>query len=64
MPKDPRFGRRRAKSSKPLKLVVYLSEAENAIVERAAALSGKSKSAFGADAILVEAKKLLIIRSK
>ena len=61
MRKDQPFARRRAKASKPFKLVVYLSEAENAVVERAAGLSSKSKSAFGADVILKEARKLLNI---
>jgi uncharacterized protein (DUF1778 family) len=39
--------------------VVYLSQAENRIVERAAAKSGRSKSAFGADVILREARKIV-----
>jgi uncharacterized protein (DUF1778 family) len=59
MPKESHVGRRRAKSSKSFKLVIYLSEPENSVIERAAGLSGKSKSAFGADVILTEAKKLL-----
>jgi hypothetical protein len=57
--KAPRsISRRRPKSEKPFKLVVYLSQAENRIVERAAAKSGRSKSAFGADVILGEARKI------
>jgi uncharacterized protein (DUF1778 family) len=42
-----------------LKLVVYLSDDENRLVEKAAASSGRSKSAFGADVILKEAKRIL-----
>jgi uncharacterized protein (DUF1778 family) len=58
--KAPRsISRRRPKSKKPFKLVVYLSQAENRIVERAAAKSGRSKSAFGADVILREARKIV-----
>jgi len=38
---------------------VYLSQAENRIVEKAAAKTGRSKSAFGADAILREARKII-----
>jgi uncharacterized protein (DUF1778 family) len=53
------ISRRRPKSEKPFKLVVYLSQAENRIVERAAAESGRSKSAFGADVILREARKIV-----
>jgi uncharacterized protein (DUF1778 family) len=50
---------RRPKAEKPSKLVVYLTRHENDIVEKAAAASGRSKSAFGADVILVEAHRIL-----
>jgi uncharacterized protein (DUF1778 family) len=53
------ISRRRPKSEKHLKLVVYLSGAENRIVEEAAAKTGRSKSAFGADVILSEARKIV-----
>jgi len=58
--KAPRsIPRRRPKSEKPFKLVVYLSQAENRIVEKAAAKTGRSKRAVGADAILREARKII-----
>jgi uncharacterized protein (DUF1778 family) len=53
------ISRRRPKSGKPFKLVVYLSQTENRIVEKAAAKMGRSKSAFGADVILKEAKTIV-----
>jgi uncharacterized protein (DUF1778 family) len=60
--KVPRtISRRRPKSEKPFKLVVYLSQTENRIVEKAAAKMGHSKSAFGADVILREAKKIVAL---
>jgi len=58
--KAPRsISRRRPKSEKPFKLVVYLSEAESRIVEKAAAKTGRSKSSFGADVILREARRIV-----
>ncbi len=50
---------RQPKSKRPFKVVIYLSEHENEIVERAAAISSRSKSAFGADVILKEARHIL-----
>jgi len=50
---------RRPKATRPYKLVIYLSEQENQLVERAAASSGRSKSAFGADVILRDARRML-----
>jgi hypothetical protein len=55
------ISRRRPKSKNPFKLVVYLSQAESRIVERAAAKTGRSKSAFGADVILREAQKIIAL---
>jgi uncharacterized protein (DUF1778 family) len=53
------ISRRRGKSERPFKLVVYLSAAESQMVDKAALQAGRSKSAFGADVILREAKKLI-----
>jgi uncharacterized protein (DUF1778 family) len=50
---------RRPKTARRFKLVVYLSGDENRLVEQAAAASGRSKSAFGADVILEEAKRIV-----
>jgi len=50
---------RRPKAKRPCKLVVYLSDQENYLVQRAAAISGRSRSAFGADVIVSEAKRIL-----
>jgi uncharacterized protein (DUF1778 family) len=63
--KSPRtVPHRRPKTARPFKLVVYLSEDENRFVEKAAAASGRSKSAFGADVILAEAKRIVTSTSK
>ena len=52
--------RRRPKKEKPpSKLVVYLSEEESELVERAASAVGRSKSAFGADVVIAEANRIL-----
>src|SRR5437667_11491455 len=59
MNKSRSIPRRRPKAAKPLKLVIYLSDDENRLIERAAAASGRSKSAFGADVILKEASSIL-----
>jgi len=59
MRKQLSIARRRAKGFKPFKLVIYLSKAENAAIERAAAITGKSKSAFGAEIIVKQAQQLL-----
>jgi len=53
------IARRRRKSEKQFKLVVYLSQAENRIIERAAVKTGRSKSSFGADVILTEAQRIV-----
>ena len=53
------MSRRRQKTQKRMKLVVYLSEEENRIVEEAAAITGRSKSAFGAEVTLREARKIV-----
>jgi len=53
------IARRQPKVEKPLKLVVYLSDDENRVVEQAAATLGRSKSAFGAEVILREAKRII-----
>ena len=59
MAKKPTMPHRRPKSKRPFKVVIYLSEHENEAVERAAAISARSKSAFGADVILKEARRIL-----
>jgi hypothetical protein len=59
MKKSRTISRRRSKSQRPFKLVIYLSETENRLVEQAAASTGRSKSAFGAEVILNEAKRVL-----
>jgi uncharacterized protein (DUF1778 family) len=51
--------RRRQKTTQRMKLVVYLSPEENQIVERAADVTGRSKSAFGAEVVLKEAHKIV-----
>jgi uncharacterized protein (DUF1778 family) len=38
---------------------VYLSREENALIEQAAAAAGQSKSAFGADAVIAKATRIL-----
>jgi uncharacterized protein (DUF1778 family) len=56
----PSIPRRRPKQEKPpSKLVVYLSEEESKLVERAASAVGRSKSAFGAEVIIAEANRIL-----
>lgn len=59
MAKVSSMAHRRPKAERPSKLVVYLTRQENDTVERAAAASGRSKSAFGADVILAEAHRIL-----
>jgi uncharacterized protein (DUF1778 family) len=57
--------RRRSKKEKPpSKLVVYLSKEESDLVEQAASAVGRSKSAFGADAIISEANRILSKHSR
>jgi len=58
MEKSQSIAHRRPKTKKPLKLVVYLSRDENEVVQRAADVKGRSKSAFGADVIVSEAKRI------
>jgi len=51
--------RRPKKEEPPTKLVVYLSKEESELVEQAASALGRSRSAFGADAIIAEANRIL-----
>ena len=51
--------RRQSKKERPFKLVIYLTKDESEMIERAASDLGRSKSAFGADVILAEAKRVL-----
>jgi len=60
MMKPTSIPRRRPKKEKPpSKLVVYLSDEESELIKRAASAAGRSKSAFGADAIIAEASRIL-----
>lgn len=60
MEKDSSIPRRRSKKEEsPSRLVVYLSKDENMLIERAASVTGRSKSAFGADAVIAEARRIL-----
>jgi uncharacterized protein (DUF1778 family) len=60
MPKSAGVPHRRPKAKRANKLVIYLSGPENRLVEKAASQCGRSKSAFGADAVIEAAKKLAI----